>query len=571
MRLTEEQKEIIASEGNLKVNAVAGSGKTTTILEYAKRRPKNHILYLAFNKSVKTEADQKLSQQNISNVTVETAHSLAFKQIVPFSRYKIRFDYKPQEIAQILNIPPSPGDLSHLKLASHVLRFAKFFCNSPAVKVADLDYSTTIYQPESKAFVMTHYDQLLYYTRHLLAKMYKGEIDIIHDFYLKQFQLARINLSYDYILFDEGQDASPSMLEAFLQQKANKVIIGDEHQQIYSWRFATNALQQVDFTTRHLSNSFRFNHEVAHLATSVLDLKKQLGKAPNINIFGMGNHKDIHSRVTLARTNSALLSRAIELLIQQREISKIYFEGQLGSYTFSEEGGSVFDILNLYNGQRDKIRDPLIASVPDFEQLKNYTEETEDASLKSLVELVEKYHNDIPYFLKRIKESNVDDAHRDQAEMVFSTVHKSKGLEYDEVFLTNDFFSEQNLYDIKGAIKAKEVDPKTIEEELNLLYVAITRAKAKLHIPLKLLPTGFYVEGMKTIDNETKLNLRKREIAKKKKSTKSYVHWTKQEEAELTQLFLSGKTIKQIAGLLGRTSGAIQSRVEKLDLWDQYF
>ena len=52
MELTNEQHEIINSSGNIKINAVAGSGKTTTIIEYAKARPpESRILYLAFNKS----------------------------------------------------------------------------------------------------------------------------------------------------------------------------------------------------------------------------------------------------------------------------------------------------------------------------------------------------------------------------------------------------------------------------------------------------------------------------------------------------------------------------------------
>lgn len=569
MKLTDEQKDIINFEGDLKVNAVAGSGKTTTILEYAKHRPSKPILYLAFNKSVKAEAEQKLSQQGIKNVTIETAHSLAFRQIVPFSRYKIRFDYKPQEVIQILGIPTIPADLTHLKLASHVMRFVRYFCNSSARKVADLNYLDTIYQPESIHFVTQQYDLILHYTRHFLAKMHKAEIDIIHDFYLKQFQLARIQLPYEYILFDEGQDASASMLDAFLNQSAKKLIIGDQHQQIYGWRFATNALQQVDFAVKHLSYSFRFNEEVALLAKNVLHLKAQIGRNGSSQIHGMGRHQTIANRATLARSNSALLTRAIELLIQQRELKSIYFEGQLSSYTFSDEGGSVYDILNLYNGERHQIRDPLIASIPSFDHLKEYVEETEDGSLKSLVDLVEKYHNDIPFFMKRIKDCHVDEAKRDQADMIFSTVHKSKGLEYDEVFLQDDFVSEQNLMDMQGAIKAKEVDPKTLEEEINLLYVAVTRTKSLLHIPIRLLPTGFYVEGMKSITTGTNLKI-KNEVARQK-TTKQYAKWTNQEEAELTQLFLSGKPIQTISRLLGRTQSSVKNRIEKLDLWDRFY
>ena len=36
MQLTQEQINIIQSIGDIKINAVAGSGKTTTLIEYAK-------------------------------------------------------------------------------------------------------------------------------------------------------------------------------------------------------------------------------------------------------------------------------------------------------------------------------------------------------------------------------------------------------------------------------------------------------------------------------------------------------------------------------------------------------
>jgi F-box protein 18 (helicase) len=91
MELTKEQYEIINSTGNIKINAVAGSGKTTTIIEYAKARPKDSkILYLAFNKSVKLGAIKRFADKGLSNVTVETAHSLAYKHIVFRHSYKVK-------------------------------------------------------------------------------------------------------------------------------------------------------------------------------------------------------------------------------------------------------------------------------------------------------------------------------------------------------------------------------------------------------------------------------------------------------------------------------------------------
>ena len=53
MTLTSQQEEIINSTiPSFKINAVAGSGKTTTLLEYAKKNTHLKILYLAYNKSL---------------------------------------------------------------------------------------------------------------------------------------------------------------------------------------------------------------------------------------------------------------------------------------------------------------------------------------------------------------------------------------------------------------------------------------------------------------------------------------------------------------------------------------
>src|SRR5690349_955313 len=83
LTLTAEQQSILQSTGNIKINAVAGSGKTTTIIQYAASRPKgSKMLYLAFNKSVRMEAKKRFGELGLHNVQVETAHSLAFKHVV---------------------------------------------------------------------------------------------------------------------------------------------------------------------------------------------------------------------------------------------------------------------------------------------------------------------------------------------------------------------------------------------------------------------------------------------------------------------------------------------------------
>lgn len=217
MELTKEQYNIVHSTGNIKINAVAGSGKTTTIIEYAKARPStSKILYIAFNKSVKLEAAKKFSAAGLSNVKVETAHSLAYKHIVFKNNYRVRPQgYKTYEIAELLGLEGNGEKHAKFIVANHINKFISYFCNSDKTKVQELNYLEIVSDPKAKAFVSTFYNYIEKQTRMLLGKMDKGEIGIIHDFYLKKFQLSNPQLNYDYILFDEGQDASGAMLDIF--------------------------------------------------------------------------------------------------------------------------------------------------------------------------------------------------------------------------------------------------------------------------------------------------------------------------------------------------------------------
>jgi hypothetical protein len=104
LTLTAEQEAILQTAGDCRINAVAGSGKTTTVIQYAATRPAgSRILYLAYNRSVKAEATKRFAEQGLHNVRVETAHSLAFRPMVVANGYKVRQqEYKTYEIAELL-------------------------------------------------------------------------------------------------------------------------------------------------------------------------------------------------------------------------------------------------------------------------------------------------------------------------------------------------------------------------------------------------------------------------------------------------------------------------------------
>lgn len=218
------------------------------------------------------------------------------------------------------------------------------------------------------------------------------------------------------------------------------------HQQIYGWRYAINSLQQVDFPVYNLSHSFRFDEEVALIANKILAWKKLLKQPPAVKITGAGIPSGtITTKATLGRTNLSLLLNAISQW-QHGQLTKLFFEGNINSYTFADEGASLYDVLNLYNGKTDKIKDKLIAEMKSLKDLEDYIQKTEDNSLAMIVEVVKEFGNKLPGLISELKQHHTST--KEDAEMIFSTVHRCKGMEYDEVTLLNDFITEEKLKNI---------------------------------------------------------------------------------------------------------------------------
>lgn len=601
MHLTQEQIDIVQSTGNIKINAVAGSGKTTTIIEYAKARPVNsRILYLAFNKSVKLEAAKKFIDSGLSNVQVETAHSLAFKYIVMQSNYRVRSqEYKTQELVQLLNLRIRGEKHAEYIAANHINKLVAYFCNSNKTKVQDLNYLDLVTDDLAKDFVQKHYELIVQNARELLAKMNRAEIEITHDFYLKKFQLSNPTLPYDYILFDEGQDASPAILDTFLNQAATKVIVGDTHQQIYGWRFAVNSLEKANFTTYNLSVSFRFSQNVAQLASEILKWKNYFNQPLQLTITGKGQNKTGKTKAIIARTNLGLILKAIEFITENTRVKHIYFEGNFNSYTYADDGTSLYDVLNLYNNKRSMIKDPMIKEMKSMGELEDYIEKTEDKQLGMMVEMVKEYENEIYDIIKTIKSKHVENTEKHKAEIIFSTVHRCKGMEYDSIELVNDFITEdklEKLKDKKELEKEMELNIPKLNEEINLLYVAVTRTKNTLKIHQDLLPKAFektpeilVIEKKKPEkatspeSNKTSKQPYRRVViydkdeasiygdvfepkVTDKKPKEAYQPWTKEQDDLLKRLYQTGMSMTDLSKQFNRTKGSIWSRVKKLGI-----
>ena len=133
-KLTDEQESIIDSTDNLKVEATAGSAKTTTSLMKIERlsekiSAKQKTLYVVFNRSAKDHAKHLVEQMGIHKVQVDTAHSLAFRTIAIPRKLKIRNNYSAYQLVKLLKINEYNGFTKYV-MSNHVSKYFSYFCNS---------------------------------------------------------------------------------------------------------------------------------------------------------------------------------------------------------------------------------------------------------------------------------------------------------------------------------------------------------------------------------------------------------------------------------------------------------
>jgi superfamily I DNA/RNA helicase len=365
-----------------------------------------------------------------------------------------------------------------------------------------LNYLHYLDDKPSRDFADRYLEEIVRLSQRMLDQMQSGKLPLTHDYYLKQFQLREISLPYDFLLFDEAQDASAVMLDVFRRQRGVKLLVGDPHQQIYRWRYAINAMNSLPYPTLSLSTSFRFPTSIADLAAEALSWKNKLQKnVLSIQLEGVGKRPEkIKSRALLARTNMSLIAAALTHLDTDNG-EKMWFEGGFQAYTFASNGYSIHEILQLRYGSLSKIRDPLLLALGSYEALQRYVEQTGDAELAIFLQLIELYGEKLPAQLTRLRLHTATIQSQEQADITFSTVHRAKGMEYDAVKLLPDFITAKKIE--KQLEDPKSLDTGRLLEEINLLYVALTRSRGWLELPEGLL-SKCEAAGIKTY--ETPIN-----------------------------------------------------------------
>ena len=131
------------------------------------------------------------------------------------------------------------------------------------------------------------------------------------------------------------------------------------------------------------------------------------------------------------------------------------------------------DLHFLYTNQKWKMKK--FKKFPNFAKFEAFAKNTNDNELMGKVKIVKEYPKELPEILQKIKVR----CHcpENLADYVFTTTHKAKGLEWKTVILLNDFIEVTN-----GIMSDRTKSGDEAEDEENILYVAMTRAKEYLVI-----------------------------------------------------------------------------------------
>lgn len=482
MKLTDEQLLIRDSKAqSIKIMAGAGTGKTTTLVAYTKANPRSSFLYLAFNKAIKDEASKKFGV----NVRSMTGHGLAYSRVgraygeIP-DKLAIS-DLKPTliipylERKSLLQIPSTVHNLYAGRVMETINRFLVSADMEMELKHVSLGRSPTEVKYFNEHFILNDAKKLWIQMIDL-----KSPAPISHDGYLKLFHLEDHRLNVDSILLDEAQDTNPVLRAIVESQSAQMIYVGDEHQSIYSFRGAENAMAHLDADEEFmLTGSFRFGPEIAEIANHLLAAKGE----ENLRIRGLGAPSTVgaieenapHAFIT--RGNSALFARAVEALEKNQTFA---FVGPLGNYRLD----LMFQTQALASLEKSKVTDPFLKAFNNFDELAEYADAMEDKEIQGRCKLVTRFGGRIPYLVSQIRARAGTYPSKQKFDVVLSSGHRSKGLEFDNVILGDDF--KDFFVEETGKMQDLSLLTGQDMEEVNLQYVAVTRAQKRLQLGAKL-------------------------------------------------------------------------------------
>jgi hypothetical protein len=487
VKLTPEQQSIVDfvdelfANKNLKamaIKAFAGCGKSFVLKYIANKHTDKKILGLAFNSSIAKENKKEFPKRNSKWFTV---HGFAREYL---KKFNVNMDfknsvseYKPLRLIKLLGLK----DATNYELGACINTVLKVYCQSSLTEITpenirkagksqlnnDVITMNDVYLKESCKYAKIMWD-----------KFENNEIPITFDFYLKYFEVNRFCeriTEFDLVELDEAQDSNAVTMSIVTQLPTKNIYVGDEHQSIYAFRGTLNAMNFAD-KLFYLSTTFRYIPHIANFANKILNGYK-LEQVPIKSLAPNVGRKD-GKKAYLSRNNSSMISLIAKFVDEKIPFKTIkdpdeMFKMAIALYEFRTKN-TLDECLKDFEGK-------------DFDELKDYAEETKDNELLTALKMQLQYGGKL-YIFKSIAVKYYKS--KEDVDYYLSTAHTSKGLEWDEVELLGDFPDIQRMIAEAKITSAKELLLKAnkkdlvasnIIQEINLYYVAVTRARFKVH------------------------------------------------------------------------------------------
>lgn len=475
---TDEQDKILSAvrgstrEEVLKAEAYAGTGKTTLCEFVGEGMPQKATIYLAFNRVMANQAKTRLGHL----MECRTTDSLAYLQVKPWDiwgeeRTKSGQQVPWSDLADRLGLPTNFEGFKRGALVRQIDQTVKNYCNSDDQNLEAKHVPLMELTPGSE-------EQMVLWAQDLWARMLsKGEpIPVKPAQVMKVWDLKEGVVPFEHVLFDEAQDANGSFMSILRRSACQRILIGDHHQQLYEWRGAVDAMDKLSGQSYPLTQSFRFGPEIADYANRILSHKSappdqrltgNEGIESQVKVYTGGDNLPEWPVTILSRTGVQVFYQAVDIAENGH---RLHVVGGLNDLDWL-----LRDALKLFHGEPGQVRHNKLTRFRSWDSLVDEQEMTSDPELKRIRVIIEERHEILEKQLEVLHQHHEHDPER--APLILSTTHRVKGREWDRVMLLDDFVTPEKL----GEQSDDERDA-----ELNILYVAATRAVRELYIPASL-------------------------------------------------------------------------------------
>lgn len=480
------------------VKACAGSGKTTTIVQYALRERNKTVVLVAFNKHIEVELAQRIGAQG--NVQCMTYHGLGYRTVrnAVGALGKVN-DYRVFDLLDTMHMPVED---KHDKIVKYRIKSVVSIAKQYGL-MHDCDVRALEGLVEYHDIDLEGFDEIVYeYTPKVLKKcleVRRGDSIDFDDMVWLPFALGLKVPRFDVICVDEYQDTGMTQQWLAVQGGERVCAVGDVHQSIYGFRGAdahgferlAKTLGEGNVIELPLALTRRCAKSHVRLANVLVKEIRAMEDAPE-GVIRLEPDIDVAlgqmtpGDLVLCRVNAPLVGCAYKLLrrgVKAMVRGKNIGEGLVRLIEHAErEARRAGDrVTHEKQTQEQWLRQVMVcADTITRDQVAKFTAihhgrgmlraSAAQDKFDCLVELA-CHALSVDELIKLIQNlfGEVDADGRERRAVVLGSVHRSKGLEGDRVWVL-----KPELIPHPNARQAHD-----IEQEKHLAYVAVTRVKAR--------------------------------------------------------------------------------------------